>query len=619
MIDINSTNLGNTYFKCFVNDVPGNLEDSSVCNTETTTLPGKVYLRRTRGRFFTFAMKANITGDVSFQVYVPNIEAQNGEPCFESILIDDKQGPNTQITVSSGTTTQISTNTNTILTGWIHDALDLTPWILIDLIAATKIEGVGVYVSQTCDMWTTFNLYFGNNMDTLQLYKDMEFEIFPPENWWNIDQVFILPRPINGRYAKFKHSLVKPTGQSRCLNFKLFGCKMTRIIDINSDKSSEMLPLEHELQSGVSTFLKTNRTRCIELCSSQNSCSVASFNSSYDKLNGSDNEHHEPPEQIGNCYHYLYSPLGLWKIKTITDDVHWFAKIRNIVHMMSFPRAKRKNGLFFGHVQYVDTDSIITSLSYPFRTILESDLQWIVNFEPHQFAKLVFTNVFLSECALVVKTSQMDNNEFIIDENFNNEVFVIETNTGLLFITTSLTRVWPPAIKFRAIITAEETAACLSIDSLSHSKRTKQRHEICTEPTMILTTLSALNLCRDCEEKFTIQAGKHQSIDITFIYWDSTRDCVSELYSDDVILTSEVVIKDGDDVVETYCFQPEKYKSKGSMIHIQILDTPLPNRVIKGFRLQYKISKHSLQRYTTTHTTKYDRKSGMLVKSNMLK
>jgi hypothetical protein len=105
---------------------------------------------------------------------------------------------------------------------------------------------------------------------------------------------------------------------------------LTGIIDINSDKSSEMLPLEHELQSGVSTFLKTNRTRCIELCSSQNSCSVASFNSSYDKLNGSDNEHHEPPEQIGNCYHYMYSPLGLWKIKTITDDVHWFAKIRNI-------------------------------------------------------------------------------------------------------------------------------------------------------------------------------------------------------------------------------------------------------------------------------------------------
>jgi hypothetical protein len=65
--------------------------------------------------------------------------------------------------------------------------------------------------------------------------------------------------------------------------------------------------------------------------------------------------------------------------------------------MMSFPRAKHKDGLYFGHVQYVDTDSIITSLSYPFRTILDTDLQWIVNFKPHQFAKLIFTNVSLTE------------------------------------------------------------------------------------------------------------------------------------------------------------------------------------------------------------------------------
>jgi hypothetical protein len=66
------------------------------------------------------------------------LSLENGEPCFESILIDDKQGPNTQITVSSGTTTQISTNTNTIVTGWIHDALDLTPWILVCIIHVKK-------------------------------------------------------------------------------------------------------------------------------------------------------------------------------------------------------------------------------------------------------------------------------------------------------------------------------------------------------------------------------------------------------------------------------------------------------------------------------------------------
>ncbi|XP_060587136.1 uncharacterized protein LOC132742687, partial [Ruditapes philippinarum] len=392
MIDIKSSHLGNTYFKCFVSDVPVTLQESSACNTETTTLPGKVYLRRTRGRFFTFALKETITGDMSFLVFISSIEAQNGEACFESIeLDDDKQVPKSQLTVSSGTTKRIPTNTNTIFTGWIHDATDPTPWILVDLIAVTTIEGVGTYVSKECDMWATFRLYVGNNKDKLQLYKDMEFKIFPPENLWNIDQVFILPKPIQGRYLKLKHSHEMPTSKSRCLNFKLFGCKLTRITDIHSDKSSEMMPLlEHGLLSGDSTVLKTNLTRCIELCSIQTICRVASFKNRVRRRD-------RVRRRKGICNHYMNSPIGLWKSIKIINDRHCFAKLQNIVHMISFPRAKHKDGSFFGHIQYVDTDSIITSLSYPFRTIVNSDLQWIVNFKPHQFAKMVFTNVTLSE------------------------------------------------------------------------------------------------------------------------------------------------------------------------------------------------------------------------------
>ncbi|XP_060564824.1 uncharacterized protein LOC132724031 [Ruditapes philippinarum] len=347
MIDIKSTNLGNTSFICFVNDVLGNLEDSSVCNTETTTLPGKVYLRRTRGRFFTFGLKADITGNMSFQVYVSSIEAQNGEPCFESIEIDDKQVPNTQITVSSGTTDQIPTNTNTIFTGWIHDATDLKPWIL------------------TCEHVDHFpSFYFGNNKDTLQAYKDMEFRIFPPESFWKRNQVFILPRPINGRYAKFKHSFEKPTSKSRCLNFKLFGCKLTRITDISSIESSEMLPLEYELLSGDSTVLNTNLTRCIELCSIQKSCSVASFKTLSNKTMEEDNEHHGPNGSIklvGMCNHYMYSPFGLWKSKKIIDDGQCFAKLQNIGIMKCHSRelnAKMEIVPFGGHTIRKKIDSI---------------------------------------------------------------------------------------------------------------------------------------------------------------------------------------------------------------------------------------------------------------------
>jgi hypothetical protein len=52
---------------------------------------------------------------------------------------------------------------------------------------------------------------------------------------------------------------------------------------------------------------------------------------------------------------------------------------------------------------------------------------------------------------------------------------------------------------------------------------------------MILTTLSALNLCQDCKEIFTIQAGKHQSIYITFIYWNTIRLC------EDLILNGKYI------------------------------------------------------------------------------
>jgi hypothetical protein len=58
---------------------------------------------------------------------------------------------------------------------------------------------------------------------------------------------------------------------------------------------------------------------------------------------------------------------------------------------------------------------------------------------------------------------------------------------------------------------------------------------------MILTTLSALNLCQDCEEEFTIQAGEHQSIDITFIYWDTICPFRSCKYIQ-ILPTSDIVL-----------------------------------------------------------------------------
>jgi hypothetical protein len=99
---------------------------------------------------------------------------------------------------------------------------------------------------------------------------------------------------------------------------KYFIPHFTGITDIHSNKSSEMLPLsEHELLSGDSTVLKTNLTTCVELCSTQTICKVASFKGRVRQDNGF-------------CNHYMNSPIGLWKSIKIINDSHCFAKLQNI-------------------------------------------------------------------------------------------------------------------------------------------------------------------------------------------------------------------------------------------------------------------------------------------------
>ncbi|XP_060566219.1 uncharacterized protein LOC132725148 [Ruditapes philippinarum] len=112
---------------------------------------------------------------------------------------------------------------------------------------------------------------------------------------------------------------------------------------------------------------------------------------------------------------------------------------------------------------------------------------------------------------------------------------------------------------------------------------------------MILTSLSALNLCQHCEEEFTIQAGEHQSIDLTFIY-------IEPFCSDFKDYSLDLVITDVDSKIKIDCFYEvynKKYKSKWIEIDIQIQNNRLPY----GFRIHYKMSNHSFQRYSTYSST----------------
>ena len=64
--------------------------------------------------------------------------------------------------------------------------------------------------------------------------------------------------------------------------------------------------------------------------------------------------------------------------------------------MVPFPRAKHKDGSFWGIVKYIDINSVVTSVRYPFIESPDNDVQWIINFEARRFVKLVFTNVSMS-------------------------------------------------------------------------------------------------------------------------------------------------------------------------------------------------------------------------------
>ncbi|XP_060576072.1 uncharacterized protein LOC132733446 [Ruditapes philippinarum] len=123
---------------------------------------------------------------------------------------------------------------------------------------------------------------------------------------------------------------------------------------------------------------------------------------------------------------------------------------------------------------------------------------------------------------------------------------------------------------------------------------------------MFLTSLSYLYHPLKSEE-FAIQAGKHQTIDITFI--DFCIACFRYEGSGLTEIKSNFWIEDrGENAYICSTYQPpQTYKSTGSKIHLHykpVRDEKISyigKRVedIEGFRLQYKISEHSFVKYTT--------------------
>ncbi|XP_060555028.1 uncharacterized protein LOC132715931 [Ruditapes philippinarum] len=183
------------------------------------------------------------------------------------------------------------------------------------------------------------------------------------------------------------------------------------------------------------------------------------------------------------------------------------------------------------NVQYLDGNSIVTSPNYPLTTNIDYEIKWIVSVEPQRFAKVVFTNVSLSkDCDVIVSENIQRNSRFFIDHSFNNEVFVLETDQSVVSFNARCNQIWL-TMKFRAIVTTEETPACLSLGIVGQRGN---RLERCSKSNMILSTRSYLNIDHtNGNEEFQIDANYHQSIDISFI------DFYMPCYSSDWIFDSK--------------------------------------------------------------------------------
>ncbi|XP_060594737.1 uncharacterized protein LOC132749073 [Ruditapes philippinarum] len=272
------------------------------------------------------------------------------------------------------------------------------------------------------------------------------------------------------------------------------------------------------------------------------------------------------------------------------------------IYMVPFPSSVSYHS-YLGNVQYLDGNSIVTSPNYPLTTNIDYEIKWIVSVETQRFAKIVFTNVSLSkDCDVIVSENIQRNSGFFIDHSFNNEIFVLETDQSVVSFNARCNQTWL-TMKFRAIVTTEETPACLSLGIV----RKRNRLERCSKSNMILSTRSYLNIDHTYgNEEFQICAYGHQSIDISFI------DFYMPCYSSDRIFEfkSRFAIKDADGEHE-FCsgiLPPKTYKSKGSEIKLFYRRLDFSGYLnsfgkiterIEGFRIQYKIINHSFQKYTT--------------------
>ncbi|XP_060586516.1 uncharacterized protein LOC132742201 [Ruditapes philippinarum] len=275
-----------------------------------------------------------------------------------------------------------------------------------------------------------------------------------------------------------------------------------------------------------------------------------------------------------------------------------------------FPSFKSNRVAITTNALYVQKAAVIMSIGYPFLTGSGYSYTWIIDFKYEHYVRLIFTNVTLNqikqnndngcEDMLVIGTHLLERLKGVqINTNFNERIFIVETNRTLVLVTFQPCFNTFRGSSFRAVVNQEDIPACLSIASSVDWSR--GRNEACTNPEMILTSMSILNIpFENFEERFKIQARNHHGIQIEFIDFY----IVCQRGTSDI--RSKFAMIEGNGKKE-YCNAnkpPKIVYSEENYIHIVFRRYDEPSQIFlgrEGFRLQFRTKSFTLEKWTDTN------------------
>ncbi|XP_060607617.1 uncharacterized protein LOC132759785 isoform X2 [Ruditapes philippinarum] len=512
--------INQTFKQCWYSEMNAGFLYGEALKCNHTDKNGRLLLRHVRARYITLdfevitsslkASKSQLMNQTSFKIFTTDLESMNGELCNEDLGMSDGSIQNNQIFASSRSELYQPFASRPSSTGWCHIKVkDANPWIMVDLMVVTKIEGVTIYASNGANIhsrgsWNSFRLLYGNQTNNLKICSEKLKTDFD-QSTSRKHRSFLLQTSITARLIKLE---LNESGEAEeiCLQFEIHGCKRSDAVDL-------------------------------------------------------------------------------------------------------FPSFKEDHATIITNALYVQKSSIIMSIGYPFLTGSDYCYSWIIDFNHQHYVKLIFTNITLNQMVLndddgcddklILGTDLQEQlNGTEIDNNFNERVFIIETNKTFLVITFQLCFHKFKGSRFRAVVTKEDIPACLSIGP--NVNWSNGRKEFCINPEMILTSMSILNNPFDnFEERFRIRAKNHHGIEIEFI--DFYIVCPIEITES---RSRFKIIERNGDKENTYCNTnkpPEKISSEEETLLIVFRKYEDPTKAFigkEGFRLHYRTKNYSLANWT---------------------